>query len=102
MFPHPASMVLFDLPRTLKYKRKSGRVREAIAAEFAALPQLLATLSNAEPVAPGLKQVTALDAGRLGAEPLQELEELDAITCAYVVFYAWQHGQAPSTFVQGV
>jgi len=95
VFPHPAHVVLFDLPRTLKYKRKSGRVREAIAAEFARYQQLLATLSNAEPSLAGLEPVTALDAGRLRGRALQELEEkLDAITCAYVVFYAWQHGPA--------
>ncbi|MBE2239840.1 MAG: DUF429 domain-containing protein [Caldilineaceae bacterium] len=95
VFPHPAHVVLFDLPRTLKYKRKSGRAREAIAAEFTRYQQLLTMLSNAEPSLTGLEPVTALDAGLLRGRALQELEEkLDAITCAYIVFYAWQHGPA--------
>lgn len=95
VFPHPAHVILFDLPRTLKYKRKPGRTPALIAAEFARYQQLLAGLRHADPPLTGLETVTAIDAGQRRGQALQELEEmLDAITCAYVAYYAWHHGPA--------
>ena len=95
VFPHPAHVILFDLPRTLKYKRKPGRTPETVAAEFARYQQLLAGLRDAAPPLAGLDALTALDARQRRGQALQELEEtLDAVTCAYVVYYAWHHGPA--------
>jgi predicted RNase H-like nuclease len=95
VFPHPAHVILFGLPRTLKYKRKPGRTPASIAAEFARYQQHLAALGHADPPLAGLEPFTAIAcAGRLRGQQLQQLEEtLDAITCAYVVYYAW-HGTA--------
>lgn len=93
VFPHPAHVILFNLPRTLKYKRKPGRTPALIAAEFARYQQLLAGLRHADPPLIGLEAVTTIDAGQRRGRALQELEEmLDAITCAYVACYAWHHG----------
>jgi predicted RNase H-like nuclease len=95
VFPHPAHIVLFNLPRTLKYKRKSGRTQEAVAAEFVRYQQLLTTLAAADPPLTGLDTVAAIDASQRRGRALQELEEmLDAVTCAYVAYYAWHHGPA--------
>ncbi|HAJ38541.1 MAG TPA: DUF429 domain-containing protein [Chloroflexi bacterium] len=95
VFPHPAHVILFNLPRTLQYKRKPGRTPTLIAAEFARYQQLLANLRYADPPLTGLETVTSLDASQRRGRALQELEEmLDAITCAYVAYYAWQHGPA--------
>ncbi|MFN3334136.1 MAG: DUF429 domain-containing protein [Caldilinea sp.] len=95
VFPHPAHIVLFNLPRILKYKRKSGRTHEAVAAEFVHYQQLLATLTAADPPLTGLDTVAAIDASQRRGQALQELEEtLDAITCAYVAYYVWHHGPA--------
>lgn len=94
-FPHPAHVALFGLPRTLKYKRKPGRTPEAVAAEFARYQQHLTSLRDADPPLVGLDAFTSVDPGRLRGQALQEFEEtLDAITCAYVVYYAWHHGPA--------
>jgi predicted RNase H-like nuclease len=93
VFPHPAHVILFGLPRTLKYKRKPGRTPERVAAEFARYQQHLAALCHADPPLAGLDTFTSIAAGRLRGQQLQQLEEtLDAITCAYVVYYAWHHG----------
>lgn len=93
VFPHPAHVILFDLPRTLKYKRKPGRTPAMIAAEFARYQQLLAGLRRADPPLIGLEMVTSVDASQRRGKALQELEEmLDAVTCAYVACYAWHHG----------
>ena len=95
VFPHPAHVALFDLPRTLKYKRKPGRTPASVAAEFARYQQALAGLAAADPPLAGQKALVAVDAGALRGRALQELEEtLDAVTCAYVAWYAWHHGPA--------
>lgn len=93
VFPHPAHIALFDLPCTLKYKRKSRRTAETVAAEFARYQQALAGLVAADPPLTGQAELVAIDAGTLRGRALQELEEtLDAVTCAYVAWYAWYHG----------
>jgi predicted RNase H-like nuclease len=95
IFPHPAHIALFNLPRTLKYKRKPGRTPAFIAAEFARYQQLLHGLRKAEPPLTGLDELAAVDAAALRGQALQALEEtLDAVTCAYVAYYAWWHGPA--------
>lgn len=93
VFPHPAHVALFNLPRILHYKRKPGRTPAMIAAEFARYQQLLGTLERADPPLLGLEALCAMDAGQLRGRRLQALEEmLDAVTCAYVVWFAWYHG----------
>ncbi|MFN8466801.1 MAG: DUF429 domain-containing protein [Caldilineaceae bacterium] len=95
VFPHPAHVGLFGLPRTLKYKRKPGRSAEDAAAEFARYQQLLAGLNTADPPLAGLEPWTNVDSAALRGRARQELEEtLDAVTCAYVAWYAWWHGPA--------
>jgi len=95
VFPHPAHVALFDLPRTLKYKRKPGRTPASVAAEFVRYQQALDGLAVADPPLTGQEALVAVDAGALRGRALQELEEtLDAVTCAYVAWYAWHHGPA--------
>lgn len=93
VFPHPAHVALFALPRILQYKRKSGRTPATIAAEFVRYQQLLSTLEDADPPLRGLGPLLTIDAGQLRGRRLQALEEmLDAVTCAYVVWFAWYRG----------
>ena len=93
VFPHPAHVALFGLPRTLKYKRKPRRSADDAAAEFARYQQLLAGLKLADPPLRGLEPWTSVDPATLRGRARQELEEtLDAVTCAYVAWYAWWHG----------
>ncbi len=95
VFPHPAHVALFDLPRTIKYKRKPGRTPDFIAAEFARYQHLLQGLRDADPPLTALDEIAAVDTAALRGRALQALEEtLDAITCAYVASYAWRHGPA--------
>ena len=88
-------MVLFGLERTLKYKRKPGRSRQAIDAEFARYQAYLVDLQGAEPPLHGQESLVRIDASARRGKGLRELEEtLDAVTCAYVAWYAWWHGPA--------
>ena len=95
VFPHPAHVALFGLARTFKYKHKPGRSAEERAAEFLRYQQQLAQLAGYDPPLTGLDALLTADAADLHGRARQELEEtLDAVTCAYIAWYAWWHGPA--------
>ncbi|MBI3960557.1 MAG: DUF429 domain-containing protein [Chloroflexi bacterium] len=91
VFPHPAHIALFGLERILKYKR--GTVDER-RAEQARYQQLLRGLRKASPPLKGTKKLlTGVDVAGLRGRGLKEYEDtLDALTCAYVAAYLWEHG----------
>lgn len=49
VFPHPATITLFGLPQTLKYKARPGRDYPSRRAELARLHRLLLGLRVADP-----------------------------------------------------
>jgi len=49
VYPHPATVALFRLGRTLKYKDKRGRDLEGLRAELLVLMDLVGTLADATP-----------------------------------------------------
>lgn len=96
VYPHPAHVSLFDLPRTLKYKARRGRDYTQRWAALADYQRCLACLKEMDPplraVPAGL--LTA-DVTRLRGKAFKRLEDaLDAATCAYVAAYLWRHGPA--------
>ncbi len=95
IFPHPAHVSLFQLPKTLKYKTKPGRTPAQRRAELQRYQTLLATLTAATPPLSGLETVLALDLATVRGRALKAYEDtLDAITCAYTAYYLWHHGPA--------
>ena len=97
VYPHPATVALFGLGRTLKYKNKPGRDLEGLRAELLVLLGLLEGLADADPplVVHGHQQdrrsVTAWQSLRAAAETAARKSELrvvedqvDAVVCAYV------------------
>ncbi|MBC7805011.1 MAG: DUF429 domain-containing protein [Akkermansiaceae bacterium] len=96
-FPHPAHIALFDLPRTLKYKKKPGRDRASRDAEFRRYAALLAGLVGADPpllAAPESMPWLWRDPSEFVSEAALKRHEdlLDALTCAYIAVYhdRWQ------------
>jgi predicted RNase H-like nuclease/ppGpp synthetase/RelA/SpoT-type nucleotidyltranferase len=93
VYPHPATVALFRLGRTLKYKHKPGRDLDQLRAELLALISHLEELSAAR---------VSLDLDtdewrelRLAAETARRKSELrvvedqvDAVVCAYVARFA--------------
>lgn len=95
IFPHPAHVRFFGLPKTLKYKARPGRTHEARLIEFTRYQQLLGTLQQATPPLCGLDELLAVNLHTLTSRALKAYEDtLDAITCAYTVAYLWHHGPA--------
>lgn len=93
IFPHPAHIAFFNLPKTLKYKTRPGRTYNERIAEFIRYQQLLATLQQATPALFGLADLLAADPRTMRNRALKAYEDtLDAVTCAYTAAYLWYHG----------
>ncbi len=93
VFPHPAHVSLFDLPKTLKYKAKAGRTMAVRQQAFRRYQQLLASLTTATPALRGTADLLRQEVSALRGQKLKAYEDtLDAVTCAYTAAYLWHHG----------
>jgi predicted RNase H-like nuclease len=97
VYPHPAHVVLFGLPRIVKYKKGAVPTRRAGLSQFRDC--LLTSFSVA---VPALKRTNALDTflgeplETMAGPALKEYEDrLDALFCAYLAahFWAWSYGR---------
>jgi predicted RNase H-like nuclease len=97
VYPHPATVALFRLPRTLKYKAKPGRSVDQLKSELVLLMDGLEGLARA--VVP--LHIAGCEAGPdwvelrrrvVTAQRKSELrraeDPIDAVVCAYVALYA--------------
>ncbi len=93
VFPHPAHVVLFGLAKTLKYKPKPKRSYETRWAAMNEYSRLLRRLSEFDPPLDLPADWPPADvSGRVGSG-LKRLEDgMDALSCAYIVFWYWRHG----------
>jgi predicted RNase H-like nuclease/ppGpp synthetase/RelA/SpoT-type nucleotidyltranferase len=94
VYPHPATVALFRLGRTLKYKSKPGRNLAQLRSELLRLMDLVETLAQATP---SLRVSdhdgwTELRQSVQTAERKSELrraeDPVDAVICAYVALFA--------------
>lgn len=94
VYPHAASIALFRLGRTLKYKDKRGRTFDHLRSELLRLMDLIESLRGAEiPLRVRRnEQWQALRADVENATRKSELrraeDPVDAVLCAYVAMYA--------------
>jgi histidinol-phosphate phosphatase family protein len=92
-FPHPATVSLFSLERTLKYKARSQRTYPLRWRELEKLRSHLAALAQSNPplhLPPGIIEAPITG---LRGQALKRTEDLlDAVVCAYTAWYAWYHG----------
>lgn len=94
VYPHPASIVLFGLDRTLPYKSRKGRPFGVRAAAFIRLIGYVQELL-AEPLRPAgcprWRQLAALAAAASRPADIERIEdEVDAVICAYLA-WLWHH-----------
>lgn len=105
VYPHPATVALFRLGRTLKYKHKTGRPLPQLRAELLRLMELIEGLADS----PVPLRVTehedwrALKAQVVAAERKSELrraeDPVDAVLCGYVAM--WSARRSEQTTVYG-
>ncbi len=111
VYPHPATVALFRLGRTLKYKNKPGRDLEGLRAELQVLMGLLEGLSAASPSlqvagdAPAAGDWATLrravdSAGRKSELRVVE-DQVDAVLAAYVALFAERRPEATTTYGDG-
>ncbi|WP_205472904.1 DUF429 domain-containing protein [Nocardioides sp. SYSU D00038] len=82
VYPHPATVALFRLGRTLKYKQKTGRDLELLRAELLALMGHVAGLVDTGETWESLRGLVR-DAGRK-SELRRVEDQVDAVVCAAV------------------
>lgn len=94
VYPHAATVALFGLPRTLKYKQKPGRDLFTLRGELLRLMELIETLDTATPAldVTGHPEWVSLREAVRSAGRKSELrraeDPVDAVVCAYVALFA--------------
>ncbi|MGA8045323.1 MAG: DUF429 domain-containing protein [Dermatophilaceae bacterium] len=110
VYPHPATVALFGLGRTLKYKGKTGRDLDLLRAEMLVLLGLVEGLAAADPAlvlddprAAG--RWAALRAAVESATRKSELrvveDQVDAVLCAYIGLFSLRRPQDTTTYGDG-
>ena len=104
VYPHPATVALFSLGRTLKYKHKTGRLLPQLRSELVRLMGLLEGLEQSPvPLHVGdLDQWRALrgrveSAGRK-SELRRAEDQVDAVVCAYVAMFTERMPNLTTTY----
>lgn len=93
VYPHPATISLFQLETTLKYKPRPGRTLACRRRELRRLRDYLRGLERAEPALHIPAAIASAQLEDLGPAALKRHEDLlDAIVCAYIAYYAWYWG----------
>jgi predicted RNase H-like nuclease len=96
VYPHPASVVLFQLDKTLKYKNKQGRSFDERQKELLKLMTLIEGLDHASPrlrVNHNMNWVALRKRVEAATRPAaldRDEDPVDAVLCAYVALY-WYH-----------
>ena len=89
VYPHAATIALFGLDKTLKYKNKQGRDLPLLQSELLRLMDLVEGVVSTDEV------WATLRAAVVGATRKSQLrvveDQVDAVLCAYVVWYADRH-----------
>ena len=99
-YPHAATVALFNLRKTLKYKTRQGRTYETRWREFRKLESFLKGLARARPAMAGVGPFIATDLKALRGGKLKGYEDrLDAILCAYIAAYYWTWGTRRNAIV---
>lgn len=93
VFPHPATVSLFQLKLSLKYKARRSRSYETRWHELGRLRDALVALAQAAPPLRLPDDLASLELEGVRGKALKAIEDtLDAVVCAYSAYYAWLHG----------
>ncbi|KUI32923.1 GTP pyrophosphokinase [Mycobacterium sp. IS-1742] len=104
VYPHAATVALFGLPKTLKYKQKPGRDVAQLRGELLRLMSLVESLAAADPPldvagdATWRTLRTAVQAATRKSELRRAEDPVDAVVCAYVALYATRRPADVTTY----
>ncbi|MGH3510318.1 MAG: DUF429 domain-containing protein [Nocardioidaceae bacterium] len=104
VYPHPATVALFRLGRTLKYKNRSGRPLALLKSELLRLVSLLEGLRDAElPLYlvqndDWRRLVAQVGAAQRKSELRRAEDPIDAVVCAYIARYAERRPELTTTY----
>ena len=86
VYPHAATVALFGLDKTLKYKAKPGRDLELLRSELLRLMGLMETVVQPDDAWAALR--TSVETATRKSELRVAEDQVDAVVCAYVALYA--------------
>jgi predicted RNase H-like nuclease/ppGpp synthetase/RelA/SpoT-type nucleotidyltranferase len=101
VFPHPATVVLFDLEKTLKYKRGKFEVRKRALLE---LMTHIEALDDKTPRLRANRSVTwvelrkRVEAATRPAQLDRDEDPVDAVLCAYIALYRYHRPEDVTTY----
>ncbi|MFD1505701.1 DUF429 domain-containing protein [Georgenia yuyongxinii] len=104
VYPHPATVVLFGLGRTLKYKQRGGRDLTQLREALQTLVDHVEALAGAEPAmvvtehAGWRELATAVRTATRKSQLRVAEDQVDAVLCAYVARFAVAHPERMTTY----
>jgi predicted RNase H-like nuclease/ppGpp synthetase/RelA/SpoT-type nucleotidyltranferase len=96
VYPHPATVVLFGLGKTLKYKAKPGRSLDLLRAELLLLMDHVERLVTTEETWRDLR--TRVETATRKVDLRQVEDQVDAVVCAYVALFAERWPERTTTY----
>ncbi|GEP39979.1 GTP pyrophosphokinase [Nocardioides psychrotolerans] len=96
VYPHPATVVLFGLPRTLKYKAKAGRDLELLRGELLILMTHLESVVTTEVTWADLRAQVETATRKSQLRVVED--QVDAVVCAYVALFRQRHPERVTTY----
>lgn len=104
VYPHAATVALFGLPKTLKYKQKPGRDTAQLRGELLRLMGLIESLDGADPSLKvgghpdWMRLREAVRTATRKSELRRAEDPVDAVVCAYVALYATRRPADVTTY----
>lgn len=93
VYPHPATLALFRLHKTIKYKAHPKHNLASRRQELERLRRGLLALQQAKPALHFPPEITKVDVLSLRGSAFKRYEDrLDGAICAYIAYYAWYWG----------
>ncbi len=96
VYPHAASIVLFGLDKTLKYKNKPGRDLDLLQAELLVLMGHVERIVTTDEAWAGLRR--QVERATRKSELRVVEDQVDAVVCAYVAFFAHRSPDLVTTY----
>jgi predicted RNase H-like nuclease/ppGpp synthetase/RelA/SpoT-type nucleotidyltranferase len=104
VYPHPATIALFGLDQTLKYKNKKGRTLPEMREALLTLTRLLESLATADPPLlladhePWRRLVEDVEGATRKSDLRRAEDPVDAVLCAYVGLFSVRRPEATTTY----